>query len=83
MTEGNIEKQVSEEGRRLTVLIIELLDRENADPEDALMALMCCTASIVGGKDNNNDSHTIKMLMGNLENLTRSYRSFSERMMMQ
>lgn len=64
-------RDVSQDGRRMAIAIVELLEREGIDPDDALQALMCVTASIIGQEDDRIDK--VKWLMGNLRRLTQSF----------
>lgn len=55
----------------MAIAIVELLEREGIDPTDALQALMCVTASIIGQE--NDRLEKVTWLMGNLRRLTQSY----------
>lgn len=64
-------RDVSADGRRMAIAIVELLEREGIDPNDALQALMCVTASIIGQENDGGDK--VNWLMGNLRRLAQSY----------
>lgn len=70
-------ENITEEGRRLSAALADLFNKEGADENAALMAMMCISAAIIVDSEDGDDDK-IKWLMGNLTRLTQSYRLFRE-----
>ena len=76
-------EQVSVKGRVLALAITDLLDHNHIDPDIALMALTCVTASMLAEMDDDDENARIDWFVINLRMLMHSYRSFRDKAIIQ